>query len=128
MFADLLHSEIYCHPLYARSSPYPFGVNLNAPRYPFVIPTLIYRAFVKDWWLPLCSFFSWIGATVWRCVFGFEDNVGSHMVSHGIESSGSSIFKENWRVSSQAAQLVEENGWDASMLDDEILHVARARA
>ncbi|KAF1947845.1 hypothetical protein EJ02DRAFT_6574 [Clathrospora elynae] len=119
--------EIYCHPLYARSSPYPFSVNMNAPRYPFVIPTLIYRAFIKEWWSPIYSFFSWIGATMWSCVFGFGDQT-AHTAGHFIREGATSTVTStgSWRVSSDAAKVVEEAVWDVRIGDDEVLQKRRA--
>ena len=117
---DLLHSEMYCQPMYAYSSPYPFSVNANAPKYPFVIPTLIYRTFIQSWWVPISSFFSWIGATMWACFFGFEE---AHLVNHSASQTitSTNTIKENRWISEEAAKLLEEKGWDHSMFEDEIL-------
>jgi hypothetical protein len=41
----------YCHPLYAEYMV-GFGVNPDAPEYPFVIPTLLFRPF-RPLWKPL---------------------------------------------------------------------------
>jgi hypothetical protein len=106
--------------MYAHSSPYPFSVNTNAPKYPFVIPTLVYRTLIQGWWVPISSFFSWIGATMWACFFGFE---GTHVVnqsaSHTIRSTDT--IRENRWISEEAAKLMEDKGWDHSMFEDEIL-------
>lgn len=58
----------YCHPLYAEYM-HGFGVDPDAPRYPFVIPTLLFRP-LRPVWKPA---FKWIEAsctTVFYMVFG----------------------------------------------------------
>jgi hypothetical protein len=108
---------------------------MNAPRYPYVIPTLIYRTFIKGWFLPLSSFFTWIGATMWRCVFGFENKGVMHgdpmMAGVGkgsqwvkkerVEAVHHGGYKGNRYVSEEAGKLMEERGWDASMFGDEVV-------
>jgi hypothetical protein len=51
-------SEFFCHPAYAYSSPYPFAVNADAPQFPFVLPTLLYRTFVQAWLAPFSALLS----------------------------------------------------------------------
>lgn len=117
---DWSHSEMYCQPMYAYSSPHPFSVNVKAPKFPFVIPTLVYRTFVQGWWVPISSFFSWIGATVWSLFFGFEEaNVVNYSASQTMRA-GSTMRESHW-ISDEAAKLMEEKGWDHSMFEDEIL-------
>ncbi|KAF1841949.1 uncharacterized protein K460DRAFT_293382 [Cucurbitaria berberidis CBS 394.84] len=109
--------EMYCHPKYAQYSRHPFSVNMDAPQYPFVIPTLVYRNFVKAWWLPLYSFFSWI----WTSVFGFGE-ISTQTVLQGARRAVSSTTGQNiWRVSSHVAQATEDIDWDLSMNDDQII-------
>jgi hypothetical protein len=93
---------------------------MNAPKFPFVIPTLLYRTFVKGWWVPISSFFSWIVATIWGCFFGFEE---AHVVNHSTSQTvlSTNTMRENHWISDEAAKLVEEKGWDHSMFNDEIL-------
>lgn len=58
----------YCHPLYAEFMT-GFGVNPDAPRYPFVIPTLLFRP-LRPIWRPA---FTWLEAsctTALYTVFG----------------------------------------------------------
>lgn len=58
----------YCHPLYAEFMT-GYGVNPDAPRYPFVVPTLLFRP-LRPIWKPA---FKWLGATsmeVFYTVFG----------------------------------------------------------
>lgn len=58
----------YCHPLYAEFMT-GFGVNPDAPRYPFVIPTLLFRP-LRPIWRPA---FAWLEAcctTALYTVFG----------------------------------------------------------
>lgn len=51
-------SEFFCQPAYAYSSPYPFAVNPDAPQFPFVLPTLLYRTFVQAWLAPFSALLS----------------------------------------------------------------------
>lgn len=51
----MLNSEMWCHYEYA-SSYKGYGVTWNAPKYPYVIPTVLYRNFIKPWWRPLSVF------------------------------------------------------------------------
>jgi hypothetical protein len=58
----------YCHPLYAEYMT-GFGVDMDAPVYPFVIPTLLFRP-LRPIWKPALK---WVGATsmeVFYTVFG----------------------------------------------------------
>lgn len=106
--------------MYAQSSPYPFAVNMNAPQYPYVIPTLIYRNFIKAWWLPLSSFISWICMTMYESVFGLGDaaQMARQVVQEGVRGTATQRL---WRVSSQAAQITDESSWDLRMADDQLL-------
>ncbi|PZD40062.1 hypothetical protein A1F97_05390 [Pyrenophora tritici-repentis] len=123
--------EIYCHPTYAYSTPYPFSVQPNAPKYPYVIPTLVYRSCIRDWWVPISSFFGWIATTIWGCIFGFQDAAqgvgvayaGGGAAGYAARSSvgvGGGVRENRW-VSEEAARLMEEKGWEASMFNDEVL-------
>ncbi|KAF2445218.1 hypothetical protein P171DRAFT_315896, partial [Karstenula rhodostoma CBS 690.94] len=51
--------EIWGHHPYA-SSYKGYGVVWGAPEYPYVLPTMTYRAFIKPWWRPLHAGLSWI--------------------------------------------------------------------
>ncbi|KAI4929951.1 hypothetical protein J4E85_004572 [Alternaria conjuncta] len=112
--------EMYCQPMYAYSSPHPFSVNMKAPKFPFVIPTVIYRTFVQGWWVPISSFFSWIAATMWSVFFGFEEAQAVNYSASQTIKAGSTMRESHW-ISDEAAKLMEEKGWDHSMFEDEIL-------
>jgi hypothetical protein len=92
---------------------------MNAPKYPFVLPTLVYRGLIRDWWAPLWTFFSWIAAMLWKGIGGFGESkhLGTHTGNHGQS-------QPSWHVGGEreaADVVVEESIWDASMLDDEVL-------
>jgi hypothetical protein len=70
-------SEIWCHYEYA-SSYKGYGITWNAPRYPYVIPTVLYRTIVKPWWGPLWVFL----------VFTYKTLVGSFL---GSEEAGRAV-------------------------------------
>jgi uncharacterized membrane protein len=93
---------------------------MKAPKFPFVIPTIVYRTFIKSWWVPISSFFSWIGATIWACFFGFDEAyIAHHSASQTLRTAAT--IRENHWVSDDAATLMEDKGWDHSMFEDEIL-------
>jgi len=43
-----------------------YGYDMDAPRYPVVLPTLFYRTFVWFWWEPLQAFLVWAGSTTYE--------------------------------------------------------------
>jgi hypothetical protein len=86
---------MYCHHPYAKFSPYAFSVNPNAPKYPFVIPTL-----------------AWRGATGW-----VPDGY-AYAASGGFGASAGTTSTAAWAAQSQ---VVEEIVWDQSMLHDEVV-------
>ncbi|KAH9871733.1 hypothetical protein J1614_005989 [Plenodomus biglobosus] len=107
--------EIYCHHAYAYSSSHPFGVNMNAPVYPFVIPTLVYRNFIKVWWVPLYSCLSWIVTSM----SGASDEKTTLLrgaVKEGIRATATAT--RHW-ASGEHSQVAEDMGWDMGMGDDE---------
>lgn len=57
-----LDSEIWGHHEYA-SSYKGYGVVWGAPEYPYVLPTMTYRAFIKPWWHPIYAFLVWTWKT-----------------------------------------------------------------
>ncbi|KAF2241551.1 hypothetical protein BU26DRAFT_440413 [Trematosphaeria pertusa] len=66
--------EAWCHHLYAKSYK-GYGVTYDAPEFPFVIPTMTYRAFIKPWWIPLFGFLAWGWRTLAGCLVGGEETV-----------------------------------------------------
>ncbi|KAH4004407.1 hypothetical protein HBH64_054440 [Parastagonospora nodorum] len=88
--------EMYCQHPYANFSPYRFSVNENAPRFPFVIPTLVSRNLF--WWMP---------SPVWS---GYE---AAAALQQGARSTAAA-----WEARSHVA---EEVVWDQSMLRDEVI-------
>lgn len=55
--------SIWCHPLYARSM-HGFGVDAGAPKFPFVIPTVLLRPF-RWLWQPVTSTIVWVLGHIW---------------------------------------------------------------
>jgi len=88
--------ELYCQHPYANFSPYRFSVNENAPRFPFVIPTLVSR-----------NLFWWIPSPAWS---GYD---AAAALQHGAQSTAAA-----WEARSHVA---EEVVWDQSMLGDEVV-------
>lgn len=103
-------SDQYCHKLYA-SSMVGFGVDFNAPRFPFVIPTLGYRWFVKPWWLPLWSLLSWVGRTSYRSVM--DDETGKATATATVRRFATNVLRQ--------VQTAESFEPDYRMSDDEVL-------
>jgi hypothetical protein len=83
-------SEIWCHYEYA-SSYEGYGITWDAPEYPYVIPTVLYRTFVKAWWQPLWAL------TVFVCkplIGGFlgADEAASAVRSATVTNVATKIF------------------------------------
>jgi hypothetical protein len=88
-----------------------FGVDMNAPRFPFVVPTLLWRKCVKPVWMPI------------RAVWGFfyEDGGGEHTARAtraATAATAEHVRRFATKVLSQAQQT-----WEAelSMNDDEVI-------
>ncbi|KAH8732595.1 hypothetical protein GQ44DRAFT_735452 [Phaeosphaeriaceae sp. PMI808] len=92
--------DLYCHQSFANYSPYPYSVNPDAPQFPFVIPTLVYRSLAG--WIPLSSVAGWIGST----------SISKNDFAPGASSTAAWAGRE---------QLAEEIVWDQSMLHDEVI-------
>lgn len=58
----------YCHPLYAETMV-GYGVDFDAPRYPFVIPTLLFRPF-RPIWKPVVEWLYASFMAIFHMVFG----------------------------------------------------------
>lgn len=59
---SFIPSSIYCHPTYARHMR-GYGVDPNAPRFPLVIPTLLFRPF-QHLWRPIFASLAWCLGTL----------------------------------------------------------------
>lgn len=55
--------NVYCQPLYAKTMK-GYGVDPNAPRYPFVLPTLVFRPF-EEIWRPVLGLLASVLGSVW---------------------------------------------------------------
>jgi hypothetical protein len=110
--AEEIASEIYCQHPYANFSRHEFSVNPNAPVYPFVLPTLFYRNFIRVWWEPSSSVAGWM----WRNTFGVETSVGVQQSATITAAAWSEGVRE-----SVGKRVVEEVVWDQSMLHDEVV-------
>ena len=67
-FTDTPRSDYYCHKRFAPSMV-GFGVDINAPRMPFVTTTLMSRPF--EWlWRPALGFLAWVLRFWLNLVFG----------------------------------------------------------
>jgi len=121
----------YCHPLYAYEME-GFGVDPDAPMFPFVIPTLVFRPF-RFVWVPAVEYLAWAGGVMGNAVWG--DNAASAdppvarpVYGMGVESVLADAVKEGgWvatatqasvRVTQSLVQALDDAG---SMWDDEYL-------
>ncbi|KAF2019741.1 hypothetical protein BU24DRAFT_406371 [Aaosphaeria arxii CBS 175.79] len=68
---ECIACEQYCHKLYA-SSMIGYGVDPNAPRFPFVIPTLLYRWTIKPWWPFVWSYIGPIVLAIYQTIIEDE--------------------------------------------------------
>ena len=60
-------SSMYCHPTYA-THMHGYGVDPNAPRFPYVIPTLLFRPF-KPMWQPILGVLAWCFGALYTFMF-----------------------------------------------------------
>ncbi|KAF2828631.1 hypothetical protein CC86DRAFT_368813 [Ophiobolus disseminans] len=97
--------ELYCQHPYATYSRYQYSVNPDAPQYPFVLPTLFYRNFIRVWWEPSSHVTRWI----WRNAVG---DVSPTILQQSASSTATWASTE---------RVVEEVVWDQSMLSDEVI-------
>ena len=93
-----------------------FGVDENAPRWPFVIPTLLYRNLLLPlpFWNPLCRLFAW----AWRMLYDFfsEDEVSTARIS-----ATETVRKASTRMVQQA-RVKETFEPDIKISDDEVIY------
>lgn len=116
---------MFCHPEFARYSPYPFAVDMDAPKRGVVIPTLVYRALFKSWSTPIVSPFtslcSWIGTTLLSFT-PTANMAGLSRTSHTVAANGGPAMaahtQTSWNIQEETR---EEDSWDWSMAEDEIL-------
>lgn len=62
--ADLCYSEYYCHPLYA-SHMTGYGVDIHAPRMPYVTSTILIKRPFERLWRPSWAFWKIIVESFW---------------------------------------------------------------
>ncbi|KAF3002060.1 hypothetical protein E8E13_009172 [Curvularia kusanoi] len=123
--SETVACEIFCHPEYASYSPYPFAVNMDAPQPGVVIPTLIYRTLFKSWSTPIVSpvaaLLSWIGTTLWAFVSGVR-TTSLRVLSYGSVPNGGPVMAAHTQTVWDAKEdVLEEESWDWSMAEDEVL-------
>ena len=91
MIAENVLCEIYCHPLYAHSMK-GFGVDPNAPRFPFVIPTLVLRPF-RGLWEPMVEAVEWWWIFEWK---GLKPMGMQKAAAAGVGMT-SGLFERGWK-------------------------------
>ena len=98
--------------MYARSYK-GYGVVWGAPEYPYVLPTMTYRAFVRPWWRPLHSSITW----TWRAAgFNGEDMVHSTARTTAGKIAERILIKDQTRV-----RFEEEAASVLGMTADEVV-------
>ncbi|KAF2772823.1 hypothetical protein EJ03DRAFT_171217 [Teratosphaeria nubilosa] len=97
---ELWLCDIYCHKRYAQTMV-GFGVDPNAPIFPFVIPTLLLRPF-RFLWQPIVDWLQWV---IRECWVWLTDN-GKPVRSSG---SGGAIVDD-----------LGQQGWDDEFVDTTI--------
>ncbi|KAK5125677.1 hypothetical protein LTR85_011951 [Meristemomyces frigidus] len=131
---ELVLCRYYCHPLYG-SSMVGYGAYPNAPQFPWVIPTLLFRPF-KFIWEPASESLAWSSGVLFHSLFG--DNAVSSdppvakpahvgtvrkaftntLSSTWVQTATASVAAASARVIGSAVDAVDEVG---SMWDDEFL-------
>lgn len=59
------HSEYYCHPLYAVTMK-GYGVDIYAPRMPYVTTTILLKRPFSWLWRPVWNVVCWVFGCAWR--------------------------------------------------------------
>ncbi|KAH9844797.1 hypothetical protein Tdes44962_MAKER01344 [Teratosphaeria destructans] len=98
---ELWLCDIYCHKRYAQTMV-GFGVDPNAPIFPFVIPTLLFRPF-RFFWQPVVDWLQW---AIWKCWKWLTDTEITARQSGG---TGGTIVGDPGR-----------QGWDDEFVDSTI--------
>ena len=109
------NSEIWCHYPYA-SSYQGYGVTWNAPKFPYVIPTVIYRNFIRVWWRPIWGIFCWIWTAIAACFWGSTTQARDAVTSASATVTTNSIFSTE-----QAIRFEEDSGAVLGMDADEVV-------
>lgn len=89
-----------------------YGVKYNAPVYPFVLPTLFYRNFLKWWWTPVWRALGWVGNSAYECCWQNEE-----LVKRATQTATRVVNQYTKTVASQ------HGTWEAggSIFDDEVI-------
>jgi hypothetical protein len=106
--ADQANSTIWCHPSYTNFSPCHYGVCPNAPQFPFVVPTMMYRNIIR----PLYSCLTWLGTSM----FGIDETV--HTTTASAMNRVTTTI--GW-ARTTSTHLAEEVVWSERMAYDEVL-------
>jgi hypothetical protein len=88
-----------------------YGVRYDAPVYPFVLPTLFYRKFMKWWWKPVWGAVEWVGNSA------YESYWADDMAKVATEAATRVVNQYTRTVMSQ------QGTWEAggSIFDDEVI-------
>ncbi|KAF2733039.1 hypothetical protein EJ04DRAFT_469061 [Polyplosphaeria fusca] len=90
--------------------PAPYGVYWDAPIFPFVLPTLLYRNTIRPFWRPFWALLTWIWRTASKSFF--DDDV--------VQSVTLKTARQFTRTVFAASQTADAEA-DFSMNDDELL-------
>lgn len=126
--------SVYCHQLYGESM-IGYGVDMDAPRFPFVIPTLFFRPF-KPVWEPALEALAWCSGALFHSMFGAnavssDPPVAKPAYGSTITRAFTNTLRQEWvhtatasiasttaRIVGSVADTLDEAG---SMWDDEFL-------
>jgi len=98
---------------------------MDAPQRGVVIPTLIYRTLFKSWSAPIVSpvaaLLSWTGTTLWAFVSRAR-TTGLRAFSYESLANGPPVMAAHTQTVWDAKEdVLEEDRWDWSMAEDEVL-------
>lgn len=105
--------EIWGHHMYATSYK-GYGVVWGAPEYPYALPTMTYRAFIKPWFKPLSSVLLWI----WRAVGGGSGDAAAQAAAR---ASASRIAQRILVKNQERLAFEEEAASVLGMAADEVV-------
>lgn len=108
-------SEVWCH--YEDASSYTgYGITWNAPRFPIVIPAVLYRNLIRPWWSPIGAVLIWIWRTLYSCFLGIDEVKKRSATAEATRIATKVLFRE------QAGQILEEDGgYVPGMAADEVI-------
>ncbi|CAI6340083.1 unnamed protein product [Periconia digitata] len=114
--AENLACDAFCNPVYATSMK-GYGVIYGAPKFPFVLPTITYRALIRPWWRPL---YSLLLLPLWNYISGLDDERAAAAATRKVGAATRVGASFTTHTVAAARRVFEEDGV-VGMGGDEVL-------